>query len=155
MRSFDFCVFSEALEVLGFSVFHDSDPAIRWFNQVGRGTIDSIILHTCNVSIMTTKTILVQIRMPEYLIKNIDDLQERGIYTSRTEVILDSVRRLVFAYHTDNPLKIAIARSLHGGKGTGSFRDFASDINPEEIASALQKAFHARSIDEIIDEVRR
>ncbi|MBN1166078.1 MAG: ribbon-helix-helix protein, CopG family [Methanospirillaceae archaeon] len=56
---------------------------------------------------MTAKTILVKIRIPEYLIKKIDNLQERGIYTSRTEVILDSVRRLVFAYRTDNPLKIA------------------------------------------------
>jgi Arc/MetJ-type ribon-helix-helix transcriptional regulator len=104
---------------------------------------------------MTSKTILIQVRMPEKLVRIIDALQDKGIYTSRTEVIMDGVRRLVNAYRTDDPLKLAVIRSLHGKKRTGSFRDIGSNFDPEEIASAITRAFQNDSIDQIIDGARR
>ncbi len=104
---------------------------------------------------MTVKTILVQVRMPEKLVRTIDALQEEGIYTSRTEVILDSVRRLVMAFQTNDPIKQSVARSLHGKAGSGSFRDIAQEYNPDDIVLALSEAYKTDSIDAIIDEVRR
>lgn len=104
---------------------------------------------------MTAKTILIQVRMPEKLVRTIDALQEEGIYTSRTEVILDSVRRLVSAFQTNDPIKQSVARSLHGNAGSGSFRDIAKEFDPEDIVLALTKAYKTNSIDAIIDEVRR
>ena len=104
---------------------------------------------------MTTKTILIQVRMPEQLVRIIDNLQDQGIYTSRTEVIMDGVRRLISAYQTSDPMKQAVVRSLHGKKGIGSFRDITSAYDPEEVVSALERTFQTNSIDRIIDEVRR
>ncbi|OQA60115.1 MAG: putative nickel-responsive regulator [Euryarchaeota archaeon ADurb.Bin294] len=104
---------------------------------------------------MTAKTILVQIRMPEQLVRTIDSLQDQGIYTSRTEVIMDGVRRLVNAYQTSDPLKQAVIRSLHGKKASISFRDIQSEYDAEEVESSLKKALKTSSIDTIIDEGRR
>ena len=104
---------------------------------------------------MTAKTILVQIRMPEQLVRTIDSLQDQGMYTSRTEVIMDGVRRLVNAYQTSDPLKQAVFRSLHGKKASISFRDILSEYDAEEVESSLTKALKTSSIDEIIDEGRR
>lgn len=104
---------------------------------------------------MTAKTILIQVRMPEQLVRIIDTLQDQGIYTSRTEVIMDGVRRLVNAYQTNDPLKKAVVCSLHGKKGTGSFRDIASEYDPDEVVSALKKSFKTDSIEQIINEARR
>jgi len=103
---------------------------------------------------MTAKTILVQIRMPEQLVRIIDTLQDQGMYTSRTEVIMDGVRRLVNAYQTSDPLKQAVVQSLHGKKGNGSFRDILSEYDAEEVESSIKKAFKTSSIDKIIDEGR-
>ena len=93
--------------------------------------------------------------MPEKLVRTIDALQEEGIYTSRTEVILDSVRRLVTAFQTSDPIKQSVARSLHGKTGSGSFRDIAKEYDPEDIILALSEVYKTDSIDTIIDEVRR
>lgn len=104
---------------------------------------------------MTNKTILIQVRIPEHLVRIIDTLQDQGIYMNRTEVIMDGVRRLVKAYQTEDLLKLAVFRSLHGKKGTTSFSDIAYEYDPIEVESAISKAFHTDSIDEFIDEVRR
>ncbi|WP_146199771.1 hypothetical protein ACKUB1_15750 [Methanospirillum stamsii] len=74
---------------------------------------------------------------------------------NRTEVIMDGVRRLVKAYQTEDLLKLAVFRSLHGKKGTTSFSDIAYEYDPIDVESAITEAFHTDSIDEIIDEVRR
>lgn len=98
---------------------------------------------------------IVQVRMPPRLVQLLDRMAEEGLYSSRSEAILDSVRRLVIGYERSDRFKRALIRSYLGRKGSGSVDDLAQEIDPDEIASAIRKAFKTESIDEIITEVRR
>ena len=104
---------------------------------------------------MAAKKVLIQIRMPEQLVSAIDSLQDQGVYTSRTEVITDGVRRLVNAYQTTDPLKQAVIRSIHGKKASISFRDIQSEYDAEEIEYSIKRELNSSSIEKIIDEGRR
>jgi len=98
---------------------------------------------------------IVQVRMPPRLVQLLDRMAQEGIYASRSEAILDSVRRLAIGYERSDRFKRALIRSYLGKKGPGSVDDLAPEIDPLEIASAIRKAFNNGSIDEIITEVRR
>jgi Arc/MetJ-type ribon-helix-helix transcriptional regulator len=98
---------------------------------------------------------IVQVRMPPRLVQLLDRMAEEGLYASRSEAILDSVRRLAIGYERSDRFRRALIRSYLGKKGPGSVDDLAQDIDPSEIASAIRKAFNTESLEEIINEVRR
>ena len=62
---------------------------------------------------MTSKSMLVQVRMPPRLVQALDQLSEDGIYMNRSEAILDGVRRLVLAFETKDPFREALAKGDH------------------------------------------
>lgn len=98
---------------------------------------------------------IVQVRMPPRLVQLLDRMAEEGLYASRSEAILDSVRRLAIGYERSDPFRRVLIRSYLGRKGPGSVDDLAREFDPHEITSAIKKAFNTGSIDEIISEVRR
>ena len=104
---------------------------------------------------MTTKSMLVQVRMPPRLVEALDRLAKEGLYTSRSEAIHDAVRRIALAYERKDPLRQSIIRKYLGRPGKGSIENLGEVLNPEEITRSLEQAFPGKSIDEIISEVRR
>lgn len=60
------------------------------------------------------KTRLIQIRIPEDLLKKIDYLLEKGMYRSRSEFILDATRRFIEKSMPSSPLESFIQRYLMG-----------------------------------------
>jgi len=44
----------------------------------------------CIYNTMTTKSMLVQVRMPLRLVRQLDRMTEEGLYSSRSEAVLDS-----------------------------------------------------------------
>jgi Arc/MetJ-type ribon-helix-helix transcriptional regulator len=98
---------------------------------------------------------IVQVRMPPRLVQLLDRMAKEGLYASRSEAILDSVRRLVIGYERSDRFRRTLIRSYLGKKGLGSVDDLARELDPAEIASAIRKVFNTDSIDEIISEVRR
>lgn len=104
---------------------------------------------------MTSKSMLIQVRMPPRLVQQLDRMTEEGLYTSRSEAILDSVRRLVLGYERSDRFKRALIRSFLRKGGRGSIDDLAREADPDAIAAAIREAYANKSIDEIISEVRR
>ncbi|MFA5295917.1 MAG: ribbon-helix-helix domain-containing protein [Methanoregulaceae archaeon] len=104
---------------------------------------------------MTAKSMLVQVRIPPRLVGTLDRMAREGLYTSRSEAILDAVRRLALAYEEKDPFRQALVRKYLGKPGKGSVEDLARCFEPEEVYEAIGKAFPGKSIEEIIDEVRR
>ena len=98
---------------------------------------------------------LVQVRMPPRLVQALDHLSEEGIYTNRSEAILDGVRRLVLAFETKDPFREALAKSCLGRTGAGSIEEIRNLISPEDIAKSITETFGTDQIDRIMREVRR
>ena len=104
---------------------------------------------------MTSKSILVQVRMPPRLVQALDQLSEDGIYSNRSEAILDGVRRLVLAFETKDPFRESLAKSCLGRTGTGSIEEIRNLISSEDIAKRIIETFGTDQVDHIIREVRR
>jgi len=104
---------------------------------------------------MTSKSILVQVRMPPRLVQALDQLSEDGIYSNRSEAILDGVRRLVLAFETKDPFREALAKSCLGRAGTGSIEEIRNLISSKDIAKSIIETFGTDQVDHIIREVRR
>lgn len=60
-------------------------------------------------------THLIQIRVPEEILRRIDRYVQQGMYRSRTEVILDATRRFLERSAPSSPLELFIEKYL-GGK---------------------------------------
>jgi Arc/MetJ-type ribon-helix-helix transcriptional regulator len=104
---------------------------------------------------MTTKSILVQVRMPPHLVQLLDRLAAEGVYSNRSEAIVDGVRRLVLAFETKDPFRQKILNSYLGRTRTGSIDDLRPILDREGIMRGIQDAFGTTGIDEILSEVRR
>jgi Arc/MetJ-type ribon-helix-helix transcriptional regulator len=104
---------------------------------------------------MTTTSKLVQVRMPQRLVQVLDRLSAEGIYSSRSEAIIDGVRRLVLAYEVEDPFKKALLKSYMGKTVQGSVEDLRNILDPQDIMSGITEAFGTDCIDDIITEVRR
>lgn len=104
---------------------------------------------------MTSKSMLVQVRMPPRLVQALDQLSEDGIYSNRSEAIVDSVRRLVLAFETKDPFREALAKSCLGRTGTGSIEEIRNLISTEDIVKSITETFGTDQVDRIINEVRR
>ena len=98
---------------------------------------------------------LVQVRMPPRFVQALDRLSEEGIYSNRSEAILDCVRRLVLAFETQDPFRKALVKSCLGRTGTGSIEELRDLISPEDIAKSITEMFGTDQVDRIIKEVRR
>lgn len=109
----------------------------------------------CIYKNMTSKSMLVQVRMPPRLVEQLDRMTEEGLYSSRSEAILDSVRRLVLGYERSDRFRRALIRSFLRRGGRGSVDDLGRETDIASIASALAATFPEKSVDEIISEVRR
>jgi Arc/MetJ-type ribon-helix-helix transcriptional regulator len=104
---------------------------------------------------MTTKSILVQVRMPPRIVQALDRLSVEGIYSNRSEAILDGVRRLVLAFETKDPFRQALLRSYLDKPAQGSIEELRNTLDREDIVLGVKKTFCTDRIEEIIAEVRR
>ena len=104
---------------------------------------------------MTTKSMLVQVRMPPRLVQQLDRMTEEGLYSSRSEAILDSVRRLVLGYERSDRFRRALIKSFLRRGCRGSINDLDRETDISSVASALAATYPEKSIDEILSEVRR
>lgn len=98
---------------------------------------------------------LVQVRMPPRLVQQLDRMAEEGLYSSRSEAILDSVRRLVLGYERSDRFRRALIRSYLRRSGLGSIDDLGREFDIASIAASLAETYPEKTVDEIISEVRR
>lgn len=60
------------------------------------------------------ENILTQIRVPADLLSLIDKLVEKGVFQSRTDFMLESIRLLITRYFPESAIKTTIHRTLRG-----------------------------------------
>ena len=108
-----------------------------------------------SVHTMTSKSMLVQVRMPIRLVEALDRLSDEGIYMNRSEAILDGVRRIIIAFEKKDQFREALAKSYLGRKRTGTIEEINHLINPDDIVECIREAFGTDQIDHILQVVRR
>jgi len=104
---------------------------------------------------MTTPTKRIQVCMPQHLVQGLDQLTADGVDSSRSEAVINSVRRLVLEYEDDDPFKKVILNSYLGKPVQRSIDDLRGILDPQDIMNGIRDAFGTDSIDQIITEVRR
>jgi Arc/MetJ-type ribon-helix-helix transcriptional regulator len=104
---------------------------------------------------MTSRSMLIQVRMPLRLVQQLDRMTQEGLYASRSEAILDSVRRLVLGYERADRFRLAIIRSYTRKPGAKSINGLSEELDPREVTAAILKAYPGKTIDAILEEARR
>ncbi len=85
----------------------------------------------------------------------LDSLTRSGIYSSRSEAIVDAVRRLTLAFERDDHFKMLVLRSYLGKKGSGLISDINKALDHAKIEQAVVKTFGTDDPLRIIEEGRR
>lgn len=102
------------------------------------------------------KSRLVQIRIPEDLVKKLDELSRTGWYQNRSEVIVDAIRHLIVAVSGEDETWRLTVKNLVGKVERASFvDDLDSAIDSEEIRRALCETYGTDDPLEILEMVRR
>lgn len=94
--------------------------------------------------------------MPPRIVGILDRLTKNGIYGSRSEAILDAVRRLTLAFEGEDRFKMLVLRSYLGKKKeVGSISDVKKVLNRAKIEEAVVETFKTGDPLKIIEEGRR
>lgn len=101
-------------------------------------------------------TIAVQIRMPDVLLKNIEDLIKQGYYKNKSEAIIDAVRHFVGFGKTKSEIAIFIREELHGRKIKRDYsrKDLDAIWEKVRLEDEWKERFGA-DVDSVMKELRR
>ena len=105
-----------------------------------------------------TESILVQVRIPEKLLKKVEKLCKEGYYRSKGDVIIDALRHLLERYeHRDEIGKLTELNILGKAPKKKDFdlTDITIDLDEESILKNLSEHFGTDKVDEIISQMRR
>ena len=100
----------------------------------------------------TSRTVLIQVRLPEKLLRKLDRLVEEGWYKNRTAAVEDAVRRLVARFASAKEPGKAVLWRMEGK---------LLDVDPlkvvldPEVRKDIAKAFGTDDLDEVMGMVRR
>lgn len=78
--------------------------------------------------------ILTQVRVPANLLELIDKLIEKGVFQSRTDFLLQSIRLLISRYFPESVVKTTINRALRVKTTTKAYSRILSEGERTEIA---------------------
>ena len=78
-------------------------------------------------------TSVIPVRLPEGLVKEIDELIETGDYSSRSDVIKDAVRKLVWKGSWENTWKDAIGSIPNTGDSVKEIRELRKKLSNKSI----------------------
>jgi Arc/MetJ-type ribon-helix-helix transcriptional regulator len=101
---------------------------------------------------MTPKPVILHVRVPGQLIRQIDRMIKTGLDASRSEAILDPVRRMAMGYERSDRFRRALIRSYSGMNGRGSVDDPA--VDHPDVVSAIRDVNGSADIVEIISRER-
>lgn len=102
------------------------------------------------------KTRMIQVRVPEHFLKRIDYLIEKGLYRSRSEVILDATRRFLEKSMPPSYLESFIEKYLAGkvARTTEAKERIDKLFEKMRMDTAWKKRF-GETPEEIMDRLRR
>ena len=102
-------------------------------------------------------SVLVQVKIPEKLLKKVEKLCKDGYYRSKEDVILDALRRLLKRYeHMDEPSRLTELSILGKvSKKDVDITDVTIDFNEELITKNIAEYFGTNDVSEILNHIRR
>ena len=107
------------------------------------------------VKLIMGKTVLIQARLPEKLVRDLDKLVKNGYYKNRTDAIEDAIRLLL-----ERRLKLGVIGRLVGLYLSGKIVRKKVDpleivIEDENVRGDIIKVFGTDEVDKIIGILRR
>lgn len=97
---------------------------------------------------------VIQIRMPEKLAKDINELVKRGLYKNRTEVVIDAVRHFLGS-EKKSDIALLIEQQLIGKSGEPSYSKKEMDELWEKLRKGEEwKKRFGESTDEVMATLR-
>ena len=98
---------------------------------------------------------VIQIRMPEKLAKDINELVKRGLYKNRTEVVIDAVRHFLGS-EKKSDIVLLIERQLMGkSEKTGYSKKELDELWEKVKMSDAWKERFRESVDEVMATLRK
>jgi Arc/MetJ-type ribon-helix-helix transcriptional regulator len=104
---------------------------------------------------MRKKNVLLQVRVPEVIVEELDRLVASGYFKSRSEAVAEGIRRLLLAYSTPSKIpgsifKLTIEASPQQDLGPGD----TFEINVEEARKRILEFFGSDSVDDVVKKMR-
>ncbi|MCC6003111.1 MAG: hypothetical protein LM590_02085 [Thermofilum sp.] len=104
---------------------------------------------------MRKKGILLQVRVPEVVVKELDRLVAAGYFKSRSEAVAEGIRRLLLAYSgaaggAGSLVRLYVEGALKRDLGPGD----TFEINVEEARRRILKFFGTDSVNEVLRKTR-
>lgn len=98
---------------------------------------------------------VIQIRMPERLAKDINELVKRGLYKNRTEVVIDAVRHFLGS-EKKSDIVLLIERQLMGkSEKTGYSKKELDELWEKVKMSDAWKERFGEGVDEVMATLRK
>ncbi len=102
------------------------------------------------------KTRLLQVRLPERIVKEVDKLIELGLFRSRGEVVAEALRRLIMDYSSlADDLSSVIELYLSGRLERDLKPKTRVEVDIEEARRRILDFFGTDDVDEVLKAVRR
>ncbi len=103
-----------------------------------------------------TDKVLIQVRLPIALVKELDRLLKEGYYRDRTEAIADAVRRLIERFAKIDRIRRIVRLYLMGKLSQDASIDEIGHLeNVKDIRRAFINIYGTDNVDEILDKIRR
>ncbi len=100
-------------------------------------------------------TVLVQARLPRRLVEKLDELVELGLFSSRSEVVAEAVRRLILEYgRVVEEDVVFIEKYLSGEKPTPTTSSVAEEVDLEEAMRKVREFFGSDRVEDAIAYIR-
>jgi len=101
------------------------------------------------------KTILLQVRVPERIVKELDKLIELGIFKSRSEAVAESLRKLLLEYSKlASEEELTIVLYLLGRLKKDLSPKDTVEVDTVEAKKNLREFFGTDKVDEVLKKIR-
>lgn len=104
------------------------------------------------------ESILVQVRIPEKLLKKVEKLCKEGYYRSKGDVIIDALRHLLERYEHNDEIGKLTELSILGKvpeRDMLDITDIKVDFDEKIMLKNILEHFGTENVDEIINRMRR
>ena len=102
-----------------------------------------------------SEKVVVQVRLPAKLVKELDRLTQQGIYRDRTEAIADGVRHILDRYSKEGSLSRMVAMYTMGKLARDESVDEIGVSDTKTTRVIIKQQFGTDVIDEVIGIIRK
>ncbi len=99
-------------------------------------------------------TVLVQVRLPRNLVEKLDELVRLGLFSSRSEIVVEAVRRLILEYGRVIKEDVILIEEYICGKKPNVTSSVAKEVDVEEALKKIKEFIDSDKVEDVIRWVR-